>query len=94
MPASASAATSCGLVSGLSFTHDRALVRRYSVIPPSLFDRPGKYELEHCMSLPRRHAAQRPQVASGCRITVSPTATLVTPSPTSWIHPAFSWPIT
>ena len=30
----------------------------------------------------------------GCRITVSPTATLVTPSPTSCTHPAFSCPMT
>ena len=46
------------------------------------------------MSLPARQAGHSPQVASGCRITVSPTATLVTPAPTSWIQPEFSCPIT
>jgi NAD+-dependent secondary alcohol dehydrogenase Adh1 len=33
IPASASAATSAGFVSGSSFTHARAVVRRYSAIP-------------------------------------------------------------
>ena len=36
MPASASAATSAGLVEGSSLTQARAVVRRYSAIPPSL----------------------------------------------------------
>ena len=70
------------------------MVRRYSAMPPSLFDSPGKKAFVHCMSLPARQARHSPQMASGCRITVSPTATLVTPSPTSCTQPAFSWPIT
>ena len=94
MPASASAATSAGLVSGLSFTQARAVVRRYSAMPPSLFDRPGKKAFAQCMSLPARQARHSPQDGCGCRITVSPTATLVTPSPTSCTQPAFSCPIT
>jgi hypothetical protein len=28
----------------------------------------------------------------GWTITVSPTATFVTPAPISWTQPAFSWP--
>ena len=46
-----------------------------------------------CMSLPARQARHSPQVGVGCRITVSPTATLVTAEPTSCTQPAFSWPI-
>jgi hypothetical protein len=91
IPASASAATSCGRVAGSSLTHARADVSRYSAIPPSC-DRPGKLLLTQCMSWPARQAWHSPQVGVGCRITVSPTATLVTAEPTSWIQPAFSWP--
>src|SRR3712207_8820355 len=80
MPASASAATSAGLVDGSSFTQARAVVRRYSAMPPSLFDSPGKKAFSHCMSRPARQAMHRPQLRWGCRITVSPTATLGTPS--------------
>ena len=82
-------------MSGLSFTHARAVVRRYSAIPPSLFDSPGKNASPvHCMSRPARHARHNPHEGCGCRITVSPTRTLVTASPTSWTQPAFSCPIT
>ncbi len=44
------------------------------------------------MSSPARQARHSPQVGVGCRITVSPTATLVTAEPTSCTQPAFSWP--
>ena len=90
MPASASAATSCGWVAGSSFTQARAVVSRYSAIPPSR-DRPGN-ELSpvQCMSSPARQARHSPQVGVGCRMTVSPTATLVTAEPISCTHPAFS----
>ena len=91
MPASASAATSCGRVRGSSFTHARAEVSRYSAMPPSC-DRPGKLLSAQCMSSPARQARHSPQVGVGCRITVSPTATLVTAGPTSCTQPAFSWP--
>ena len=91
MPASASAATSCGRVAGSSFTQARALVSRYSAMPPSV-DRPGNEEFSQCMSSPARQAWHRPQVGVGCRMTVSPTATLLTAEPTSCTQPAFSWP--
>ena len=45
-----------------------------------------------CMSSPARQAWHSPQVGVGCRMTVSPTATLVTAEPTSCTQPAFSWP--
>ena len=94
MPASASAATSCGRVVGSSFTQARAEVSRYSAIPPSLPSRPGEAcSSLQCMSCPARQARHSPQVGVGCRITVSPTATLVTAEPTSCTQPAFSWPI-
>ena len=89
MPASASAATSFGWVCGSSFTQARAEVSRYSAIPPSL-SRPGNEPLMQCMSSPARQARHSPQVGVGCRITVSPTATLVTAEPTSCTQPAFS----
>ena len=92
MPASASAATSFGCVFGSSFTQARAEVSRYSAIPPSL-SRPGKVLTAQCMSSPARQAWQSPQVGVGCRITVSPTCTLVTAAPISCTQPAFSWPI-
>ena len=91
MPASASAATSAGCVFGSSFTQVRAEVSRYSAMPPSC-DRPGKELSVQCMSSPARQARHRPQVGVGCRITVSPTATLVTAEPISCTQPAFSWP--
>src|SRR5690348_17379223 len=92
MPASASAATSLGWVLGSSFTHALAEVSRYSAIPPSESS-PGNVLLAQCMSLPARQARHSPQVGVGCRITVSPTATLLTAEPTSCTQPAFSWPI-
>ncbi len=92
MPASASAATSSGRVAGSSLTQARAEVSRSSAIPPSLSS-PGNRLWLQCMSCPARHARQRPQVGVGCRMTVSPTATLVTADPTSCTQPAFSWPI-
>lgn len=94
MPASARAATSAGSVFGSSFTQARAVVRRYSAMPPSLLLRPGKKALSHCMSRPARQGRHMPQLGCGCRMTVSPTFTLVTPSPTSCTQPAFSCPIT
>ena len=60
-------------------------------MPPSV-DRPGKVLFSQCMSSPARQAWHRPHVGVGCRITVSPTATLVTAEPTSLTQPAFSWP--
>ena len=69
----------------------RAEVSRYSAMPPSV-DRPGNVLLMQCMSSPARQAWHSPQVGVGCRITVSPTATLVTAEPTSDTQPAFSWP--
>ena len=60
-------------------------------MPPSR-DRPGKELLMQCMSSPARQARHRPQVGVGCRMTVSPTATLLTAEPTAWTQPAFSWP--
>ena len=41
---------------------------------------------------PRSHARQLPQTARQLRITKSPGATLVTPSPTLSTSPAASWP--
>src|SRR6202035_5602604 len=87
----ASAATSRGRVFGSSFTQARAEVSRYSAIPPSV-ERPGNVEFSQCMSSPAQQARHRAQVGVGCRITVSPTATLVTAEPTSCTQPAFSWP--
>jgi DNA-binding IclR family transcriptional regulator len=55
---------------------------------------PGKLEFSQCTSSPDRHGRHSPQVTSGCRITASPGATLVTASPTSRTQPAFSWPMT
>ena len=43
-----------------------------------------------CMSWPARQARHSPQVGVGCRMTVSPTCTLVTAEPTSCTQPAFS----
>src|SRR5579859_1967000 len=91
MPASASAATSCGLVDGSSLTQHLAEVSRYSAIPPSVLS-PGNELFSQCMSSPARQARHSPQVGVGCRITVSPTATLVTAEPVSCTQPAFSWP--
>ena len=53
---------------------------------------PGNSLLTQCMSSPARQAWHSPQVGVGCRITVSPTATLVTAEPVSCTQPAFSWP--
>src|ERR1700735_5250662 len=96
MPASASAATSFGWVAGSSLTHARAEVSRYPAIPPSVdrpaVHRPGTVLAMECISAPARRARHRPQVGVGCRIAVSPTATLVTAEPTSETQPAFSWP--
>ena len=91
MPASASAATSLGWVAGSSLTHARSAVSRNSAMPPSP-DSPGNVLLRQCMSSPARQARQSPQVGVGCRITVSPTATLDTAEPTSCTQPAFSCP--
>jgi hypothetical protein len=90
-PASASAAMSFGSSPCPSLTTDRALVCRYSANPPSR-PIPGKLPFAQCMSSPSRHARHNPHVMNGCTITVSPTATLVTPEPTSSIQPAFSCP--
>ena len=60
-------------------------------MPPSV-DRPGNELLMQCMSSPARQAWHSPQVGVGCRMTVSPTATLVTAEPISCTQPAFSWP--
>jgi len=79
-------------VSASSFTHARAEVLRYSAIPPSL-SKPGNELFEQCMSCPARQARHSPHVGVGCRMTVSPTATLVTAEPISCTQPAFSWPI-
>src|SRR3954454_3461042 len=92
MPASASAATSSGLVAGSSLMQARAEVSRYSAMPPSVL-MPGNAEFSQCMSLPARQAWQSPQVGVGWRMTVSPTSTLDTAEPTSCTQPAFSWPI-
>ena len=60
-------------------------------MPPSVL-RPGKKLLAQCMSSPARQERQKPQVAWGWRMTVSPGATWVTAEPTSCTQPAFSWP--
>ena len=60
-------------------------------MPPSR-DRPGNSLFSQCMSSPARQARHSPQVGVGCRMTVSPTATLVTAEPTWCTQPAFSWP--
>ena len=90
-PASASAAMSAGRSEGSSLTTDRALVSRKSAKPPSRL-MPGNEPFSQCMSSPERQARHSPQVMNGCTMTVSPTSTFVTPEPTSWIQPAFSWP--
>jgi hypothetical protein len=90
-PASASAAIAAGSSDGSSLTTERALVCRYSAKPPSR-SMPGNDPLTQCMSSPRRHARHSPQEMNGCTMTVSPTATFVTPEPTSCTQPAFSWP--
>src|SRR6478672_6943336 len=53
MPASASAATSFGCVSGLSLMQARSEVSRYSAMPPSR-DSPGNALCSQCMSSPAR----------------------------------------
>ena len=90
-PASASAAMSLGSSPGSSLTTDRADVCRKSAKPPSRLI-PGNDPFTQCMSSPERQAAHSPQVMNGCTMTVSPTSTFVTPDPTSWTQPAFSWP--
>ena len=90
-PASASAAISAGCSDGSSLTTERALVCRYSAKPPSRL-MPGNEPFSQCMSSPRRQARHSPQVMNGWTMTVSPTSTFVTPAPTSWTQPAFSWP--
>ena len=90
-PASASAAMSVGCSDGSSFTTERALVCRNSAKPPSR-PIPGNSPLTQCMSSPLRHGRHSPQAMNGCTITVSPTSTLLTPEPISWIQPAFSCP--
>src|ERR1039457_4957492 len=66
MPASASAATSCGRVSGLSLMHARAEVSRHSAIPPSV-DRPGNELFSQCTSSPARQAWPSAQRGGGWR---------------------------
>ena len=90
-PASASAAIDAGSSEGSSLTTERALVNRNSAKPPSRLI-PGNEPFRQCMSSPRLQARHRPQEMKGWTITVSPTSTFVTPEPTSWIQPAFSWP--
>ena len=90
-PASASAAIEVGSSDGSSLTTERALVCSSSAKPPSR-SMPGKEPLTQCMSSPRRQGRHSPQEMNGCTITVSPTSTFVTPEPTSWTQPAFSWP--
>ena len=70
----------------------RADVLRYSAYPPSV-SMPGNWLFSQCTSSPERQARHRPQVISGCTITLSPSATLVTAEPTACTQPAFSWPI-
>ena len=69
------------------------LVAAGVVLPPSRL-MPGNSPFSQCTSSPRRQGGHSPQVTSGCRMTLSPTATLRTASPTSTTVPAFSWPIT
>src|SRR6266508_397546 len=71
--------------------HARALVRSSSAMPPSA-SIPGNRPAAQCMSSPPRQARHSPQLTSGCRITPSPGATLLTACPTAWTQPAFSWP--
>ena len=65
---------------------------RYSAYPP-LVSMPGNALASQCTSSPERQARHSPQVISGCTITLSPSATLVTAEPTACTQPAFSWPI-
>src|SRR5699024_2863989 len=55
---------------------------------------PGKAEFSQCTSSPARQARQSPHVTKGCRITRSPTSTLLTAEPISTTVPAFSCPST
>src|SRR6266542_3245535 len=71
--------------------HARALVRSSSAMPPSA-SIPGNRPAAQCMSSPPRQARHSPQLTSGCRITPSPGATLLTACPTACTQPAFSWP--
>ena len=48
--------------------------------------------LKQYQGLPLAQARHCPQTARQLRITKSPTATLVTPSPTAETTPAASWP--
>ena len=77
-PASASAAMSFGSSPGASLTTERAEVWRKSANPPSRL-MPGNEPFRQCMSSPRRHGPHSPQAMNGWTITVSPTATFVTP---------------
>ena len=84
---------SLGSSTGSSFTTERAVVLRKSAKPPST-EMPGNELFSQWTSSPARQARHSPQVISGCRITVSPTATFVTAEPISCTQPAFSWPRT
>ena len=82
---------SLGSSDGSSLTTERAPVLIRSAKPPST-EMPGKVLFSQCTSSPARQARHSPQVTSGCRMTVSPTSTLLTSEPISWTQPAFSWP--
>ena len=72
--------------------HDRPRAGEQEVGEAAVAVMPGNEPFSQCMSSPARQARHSPQVMNGCTMTVSPTSTFVTPEPTSWIQPAFSWP--
>ena len=102
-PQPSSPATS-GLAAGLTLVHCPACTRVFSTNAP--MPRAGESSwpdssVIFCAALwvskqyqasPRRQARQVPQTARQLRITKSPGATSVTPSPTDSTTPAASWP--
>ncbi len=90
-PASAWGATAAGATPSGSRTSARSSVRRYSAKPPST-SIPVKAWSAQCISSPRAHAGQRPQLTTGWAMTASPGLTERTAGPASSTQPAFSCP--
>ncbi len=79
MPASASGATSIGVMLALSFISERSLVMKYSAKPPSM-PRPGNMPLSQYMSSPWRQFGRCRTERNGWQITASPRFTDFTPA--------------
>ena len=102
-PQPSSPATS-GLAAGLTLVHCPAWTRVFSTNAPMpraaesswpdvrVIFWAALWVLKQYQGSPRRHARQFPQTARQLRMTKSPGATSVTPSPTDSTIPAASWP--